>query len=181
MNKLMMAAMLAVFSGGVVHAATDGTVNTSSTGTLGVTLGLTHKVLVAGLDDSPFQWPTYVGTGDLSGTSAFCIGQNYDGNVNLRFTSAFADGAGAFRLRGTNNNANFLPYAMRWQNGVNAGSNSRLAVSNQYVNGLTVANRQDLNCGADNMSVYVSILATDIAGANVDDYSDTITVLVEAI
>jgi hypothetical protein len=152
-------------------AANDGSLGTSSTGDLGVSLAIADRVQITGLDDIPLG--TYGGRGNLTGSAAFCVYRNGTGLYDLEASSANADGA-TFRAAG---GGEFIAYAVKVDEDADA-SDGVLVDSGTPETGLQ-GHASATDCGSnDNASLQVSFSEADLQAAPTSSYNDTITLLV---
>jgi hypothetical protein len=155
------------------QAANNGIEGATSTGDFQVDLQIGNIVLVSNLDDLALG--QHVTGTDRNGTEAFCIGQNYGGNVDITVSGASA--AAGFNLVGNLPASPPLPYAVSWHNGVGAAG---AAVADGGLIDAALSNPQDLTCASDNIELSVNVAAAVLDVAPVDYYSDLITVQVAA-
>lgn len=152
------------------YSAEDGSLDATSTGSLDVSVAITDRVQITGLNDIDFG--AYTGTGALDGNDAFCVYRNGTGAYNVTVSSAEADG-GTFRLR---NGTDFIAYSVTFNDDADITGGSAVT-SGQTLAGSGSAN--SLTCGgASNASLGVSIAANDLQAAASGNYIDTITLMV---
>ena len=153
-------------------AANDGSLGTSSTGDLGVSLAIADRVQITGLDDIPLG--TYGGSGNLTGSAAFCVYRNGTGLYDLEATSA-NEQAGTFKA---SNGTNDIDYAVKVDEDTDA-SDGILVDSGTAETGLQ-GHASATDCGgSDNASLQVSFAEADLQAAPTSSaYNDTITLLV---
>jgi spore coat protein U-like protein len=152
-------------------AANQGSLGTSSTGDLGVTLAIADRVQISGLDDIPLG--TYGGSGDLTGESLFCVYRNGTGLYDLEASSANADGTTFRASDGTNQ----IAYAVKVDADTDASDGIPVA-SGEPETGLQGHDSATDCGGSDNASLQVSFAEADLQAAPTSSYNDTITVLV---
>ena len=169
-RSIALASALAGAATGVL-AANDGSLGTSSTGDLGVTLAIADRVQITGLDDIALG--TYAGSGDLSGEALFCVYRNGTGLYDLKASSAHAE-AGVFRAAGS---GEFIDYAVKVDEDTDP-SDGILVDSGTAETGLT-GHASATDCGgSNNASLQVSFSEADLQAASTSNYADTITLLV---
>ena len=150
-----------------VMAATQGTLGTTSTGTLDITLDIDNLMRVSNLDD--INLGTYAGAGNLTGSDSFCVYRNGAGNYAITMTGSGA--ANAFTLA---NGGNTLPYTVEFVNGGNNAMTTGAALTGQ-----AGANTTSDTCGGtDNVSVNVAVDNADLAAAPAGNYTGTLTIVV---
>jgi len=159
----------AIAATGIVSAATDGNLGVDSTGTSEVTLIKQDAVQI-----------TNVGDIDL-GTHATLAGNqvvdddvcvfNSTSSYEITFTSA----NGAFVLE---DGANSIPYTVDWSSNGGAAAD---VTYNTAIGGNT-GDATSLTCGGGtNANFEVTVTAADFNAANPGNYTDTLTIFVEAI
>jgi len=192
------AAILAVASGSAIipgesRAATQGSLNSTSTGTVTITVTKPAQVQITGLQDMTVQnWTVTANAnepGDVTGDIAL------DTTACLYSTGAATATAGAYTLKATgansttsyylqdNNSANTgaayqIPYTVKWNTSVGAGGT--LLTDNTaapFTGGDTVSASCADGTGT-NTQLNIKILATDMAAAGVSTFADTLTLLV---
>ena len=162
---------LAVAATGVVSAATsDGTIGTDSTGTADVTLIKQDAVQITNVDTLDLGTHATLAA-DRTADDDVCV-FNSTSSYNITFTSA----NGSFELQ---DGANSIPYSVAWS------SNGGAVVPVAYSTAITgnTGDATSLTCGAavTNANFAVTVTAADFNAANPGNYSDTLTLFVEAI
>ncbi|MHA1540334.1 MAG: hypothetical protein ACTSXQ_07650 [Alphaproteobacteria bacterium] len=147
-------------------AATDGTLDVMSTGTLDLTASVAAKLLITDLDDIALSAEINaegVMQAD-SGSSDFCV---YSNTSSGNYLATVTSDIGAFALE---NNGNFIPYSITYN-------------SNSVTHSMPLAGAGDntsVSCsGTDNANITIGIAASDFESSVVGEYFTTITVLVE--
>ena len=153
-----------------VMAATQGDLDTTSTGDLLITLDIDSLVRVNNLDD--IDLGTFAGgAGDLTGSDNFCIYRNGAGNFNITMTGS---GAGsAFELT---DGANTLPFSVSFNNGGANAMTASTPLAGQA--GAFTANDTCDSGASDNVSVDVTVANGDLASVPAGTYSGTLTMVV---
>ena len=96
-------------------AATDGTLGTTSTGTLEINVDVEDVVMISGLSDIPIAFDN-TGTGDLTGSSTACIYRNGAGTYSV---NASGDGiASAFTIQNAAPSPTIIAYTVAWDDDV---------------------------------------------------------------
>lgn len=154
---------------GSVMAATQGTLGTSSTGDLDITLDIQALVQVNNLDDLDLG-SFSGGATDLTGTDTFCVYRNGGGNFDIVMTGDGA--ASAFTLT---DGSSTLPYAVDFTN----AATTTAMTTNTLLAGQANADTTSTTCaGGDNMSVTVTVAAGDLSAAPAGTYGGTLTMTV---
>lgn len=170
-SRLIKTSLFALgMSSAAVMAATQGTLGTTSTGDLEITLDIDSLVRVSNLND--IDLGTFAGgAADLSGSDNFCIYRNGAGNYNITMTGSGA--ASAFTLT---DGTNTIPYSVSFTNGGANAMATGTALTAQA--GAFTAN-DTCNSGAnDNVSVAVTVANSDLASAPASSYTGTLTMVV---
>ena len=161
-------ASMAASSG--LMAATDGVVDSTSTGTLDITVSVADAVRISGLTDIV---AAFDGTNDIVETSDACIYRNAAGG-NYAVTATGSGAANAFTIddSGTGGTT-VIPYEVRWN-----GSATAMTAGNQLT-GQTGAHETSTTCaGTPNATVEVTISATDLLTAPQTSLTGTLTLVV---
>lgn len=143
-------------------AATDGTLGSTSTGTITITANIDQLVRISRLDDLDMGSlsPT-----NLSATENFCVYSNSSPNYQITATGSGTGGAFA-----VSDGSLELPYLLTI-NGNSAASGSPLSGAG--------ANQFSTVCGAtDNATLTVLFNSTEIAAANTGTYNGVLTLTV---
>ena len=152
-------------------AANDGTLGSSSSGDLGVTLAVADRVQITGLEDIALG--TYSGSGPLTGSATFCVYRNGTGLYDLVATSANELAGGFVATDGTND----IGYGVKVDADTDA-SDGVVVASGTAETGLA-GHASATDCGgSENASLEVSFLEADLQAAPTGAYADTITLLV---
>jgi hypothetical protein len=178
MKRQLLLATSLILASGVAYAATQGAAGTSSTGSVDLTLSMQQRVIVERLNNILIDATAWDGSSDVLSTAEdFCVGQNLGFAVDVTFTSANGT-APAFTAQ--DGAANAVDYNVYFKNGTGALTTDSQVSSGTPETGVAMATQQNLGCAADNASIIVEFLGTDLqaASSNGTDYTDTITVLV---
>ena len=177
LNRLLSAAAVAVTAAGAAHAATQGALGATSTGTITVTMDILEQVKVSNLADIALG--QYVpGGGDLTGSSDVCVHYNNATNYDLTLSSANSAGPG-FQLA---NAGNFVTYAVDYTTKTTAGGGATAA----HIEAATVQ-YDDADPNADDCVILtgptstLDVTVTDTGttlGVPNGTYSDVITLVV---
>ena len=163
------AASLAVASfAGAAHAATNGTLGATSTGSVDINAVIPNLAQISGLDD--INLGTWSGA-DLSGSDQFCV---FSSTRSYTITATSGNGTGAtFRLKDAG--TNFIAYTVSWTDSAPATT----ALTSGTASGAQATSATSVNCGgADNTTVSVNVPSANIASVPAGNYSDTLTLLV---
>lgn len=155
-------------------AATQGTLGTTSTGTVGVSITIPALVQISSLSDIALGTPSsYPATGNTTA----CIYSNLvspAGGYYVTATSLNAS-AGAFRVV---NSGNFITYSAYWNN-TSAATQTTALTSGTKTAVQTGGSATSVTCGGTpNANFNVSFSATQIQAASPASYTDTVTVLI---
>ena len=153
-------------------AANDGSLGPTSTGDLSVTLSIADRVQISGLDDIALG--TYGGSGDLTGTSQFCVYRNGTGLYDLTASSLHADGTTFRASDGTDQ----IVYAVMVADDTDPTTGVEVGSGTPETGLQGSATSTDCG-GSDNASLQVTFAEAALQAAPTSAYSDTITVLVE--
>lgn len=164
---------LAFACSSVVFAANDGNLGASSSGDTEVSVAIGDLVRV--LVEGDITLTHSVGANSTGG-AGLCIYRNGSSSVNLTLTSGNPDASDGFQMvSGTNN----LPYSVSLSGDDTVGS----FTSGTFA-ALSGANSTSANCGGAGTyghSLDVGVQSGDLDAAPAGTYSDTVTILVEAI
>lgn len=172
-------ALTLLFASGAAFAATQGTQGTSSSGSVNLSLTMQQRVIVARLNDITIDGTTWDGSSDIVSTAEdFCLGQNVGFPVDVTFTSTNGT-APAFTAQDTTGNT--VDYNVFFANGTGATTTDTQVGSGTAETNLTMASQQNIGCAADNASIVVQFVGTDLQAATTDGtaFTDTVTILVQ--
>ena len=175
-TKPVLAASCAIalaLAAGVAVAATQGTLGSTSTGSVNISSIKGAAVQISALTDFTFP-PTATTPAPIEQTA--CV-YSTTGSYTIQATSAHASG-GAFRL---NNAGNYIAYAVGWFNASSGGTAASLA-SGTTSAAQTGADTGSTSCsgGADSR-IGITIDATTFTAAPAGTYTDTLTLLVAPV
>jgi hypothetical protein len=165
------------------QAVTDGTLGTTSTGTVDLQVATGSLVLVTGFADIDLGvWP---GAGDLNANQAVCVyANNGGGDYQVTATSArsFAAGRGFFSME--NGTGDVLTYAVGWADAPAAGAPAGVAATdaltqNNLSGNLDFADQTSQTCatGGNTGRYFIGVLGVDLGAAPAGVYTDTLTFL----
>lgn len=171
----VLALMLLTGQGAV--AATQGTLGTTSTGTVGVSLTINPVYQVTSLTD--FVLGTYGGTGAMTGNQDVCVYTNdATRSYGVRVTDSSTMSATGFSVQNAGATAQ-IPYTLRWNDATGIAGNTALAYNTRLAS--IDANITSATCatGGDSANLQISLLATDLQAAPAGSYTTTVSVLIE--
>lgn len=172
-KKALLAATALLLSGGIAHAASDGTLGGTSTGTADVTLDIGTQVQVT--DFADLALGTYSGTGNLTGNDDLCVYTN-DGTAQYDVTVDDNVATGGFQVA---DGGNEITMTASW-NDASGTAGAASLTAGTVLDAQTNANTTATNCGGVlNSNISVTLLATALQAAPAGNYSTTLTVLVE--
>ncbi len=155
-------------------AASDGSLGTSSTGTSQVSLTVNDRVQISSVEDIALG--AYGGTGDMVGSSQYCVFRNGGGNYKVTLTS----NEGVFQVASATS-GDTIPFTVKVDDDLDASDGESLT----YATASSVAMTGDVaaSCGGtDNAEIDVTFAEADLqAVGSANDYQATITILVEPI
>ncbi|HKI75446.1 MAG TPA: hypothetical protein VJ998_12405 [Pseudomonadales bacterium] len=179
MNKLnnivTSIAFAATLFAGNAMAATDGGLGANSTGTSDVTLSIADRVQVTDVHDIALG--AYGGTGNMTGTSDFCVYRS--GGDNYKLTVTTDNGAYAVTSISTGDS---IPFTAQVDDSLTAATTGE-ALSYNTATSTALVGSSSLTCGGvDNAQLYVSFAESDLqAASTASDYQATVTLYVEPI
>lgn len=181
MSKILMAGTLLALGATTAHAASDGGLAATSTGTSDVQLIVSERVQITNLQDlvldngSGGTANTYEPTaGDVSFTSTFCVYYNNATGVDLTINSLNGAGTGYILDDGSGNQ---ITYQVNIDEGDDGGATAHAeAATIQY----TTMASNTLNCGGtDNNNVRAFVADTGAPlGVPNGTYTDTLSFIV---
>ncbi len=171
--RIVIFAIIGVFTSVGVYAATDGTTGTTSSGTTVVTLNIPDLVSITKLSDMTLA--EYGGTGNWEPSSTACIYRNgtatYDVTVSGNKTGGFLVSTGA---GGTA--AQDIVFTATWDDGDGADAITHGVVKADAAN----ANTTSLSCGGGTNATLAIVITEAAIFAKVPGaYTATLTVLIE--
>lgn len=167
--------VISISSTPLVFSATDGTLGTTSSGSVVVTLTIPALVRVSGLSDITMS-PTTIAS-DVTGSTTACIYSNVVSPLGSYYVTATSVNAssGAFRVK---NGTDFITYTAFWNNSSATSQTTALTSGTktaQQTNGSAIS----LTCGGTpNANFNVNFSSAQIAGAPPLTYTDTVTLLI---
>lgn len=169
MKAVAVAATIAVASAtGTAHAASQGSLGSTSTGSVVINATIPNLAQISRLDD--INLGSWSGA-DMNGSDQFCV---FSSTRSYTITATSANGAAAvFRLKDAG--TNYIPYTVSWTDSA--------ATSLPLLNAVTslpfATNATSTNCGGgDNTTVSINVPTAGIGSVPAGAYSDTLTMLV---
>jgi hypothetical protein len=162
----------------VAMSATQGTLGTTSTGTVAVSITIPSLVQITGLSDIALT-PTTI-SGSVTGNTTACIYSNVVSPLGSYFVTATSANAaaGAFRVNNGGTTGTYITYSAFWNNSSAPAQTTALTSgtkSAQQTGGSAVS----LTCGGTpNANFNISFSSAQIAGAVPNTYTDTVTLLI---
>lgn len=153
---------------GTGHAATQGSLGATSTGSVVINATVPNLARISRLDD--INLGTWSGA-DLNGSDQFCV---FSSTRSYTITATSSNGTAAlFRLK--DGGTNYIPYTVTWTD----SAPTSLPLLNAIASTPFATNATSTNCGgADNTTVTVNVPSAAIGAAPAGAYSDTLTLLV---
>ena len=162
-------------------AANDGTLGTTSTGTIPVTLNMPAVIKISELKEVTFNYAEGVG-GDLTNTQNFCVYTNASGGLYTLTINDTTDGTPAsFQLSpagGSRVGGKTVTYNVLFASEPNAASGSLTQVTPGTSISATGANTQALDCGGTMVTTFkIEIPESSFAAVESGTYTDTLTLI----
>ncbi|WP_133139417.1 hypothetical protein [Legionella genomosp. 1] len=176
MYSLQRLMLLVVLTGSFnAFAATDGTLGTTSTGTVNVSITIPALVQISGLADIALGTPVAF---PVTGNTTACIYSNVASPLGSYFVTATSNNASAGAFRVNDGGTNFITYSAYWNN-TSAATQTTLLTSGTKTAQQTGGNAVSLTCGGTpNANFNISFSAAQVAGAPAATYTDTVTLLI---
>jgi spore coat protein U-like protein len=167
LRTLALGAALTVLPSFAAHAATQGTLGSTSTGSVVINATIPNLVKLSKLNNIPLG--TFTGTA-LAGSTTACVFSN-TGNYGVTATSTNPGTGNTFRMT---DGTNFIPYTISWNDGGGADVlASSVALTTQS------GTSTDVDCsGGTNTTVSVALSAAQIGAAPAGNFTDTVTIVV---
>lgn len=173
-GRLVAAAVLALASGGTANASTQGTLGSTSTGSVSINASVPTRVQLSGLSDVAFlnQDPTTV----ASNAQNVCVWSN-TATKGYNITASGSGASGAFTLA---NASLTVPFTVEWAGSAGQSSGTAL-VTGAALTGLTsTSTNPTCSAGASSSaSLVVKIAAPDLQSMQgATTYTGTLTLVV---
>lgn len=175
LNKIVAGfAFAATLTAGQAMAASQGTVGATSTGSTDVTLEIADRVQISGVDDIALG--AWSGSGDMTGVSEFCVYRSDAGNYKVTLTAS----TGAFQLTSATTLDN-IAFTARIDDDLDASNGEALTYNTASAVALVGSNSYTCG-GVENAELHVTFAEAALqAASTANDYTATVTVLVEPI
>lgn len=161
-------AILLAAASGVAHAATQGTLGSTSTGSLGITLTIPNLVQITGINDIALG--TWSG-GAMSGSDNVCV---FSTTRAYRITANGSGTAGAFTLVA---GANTIPYTVEWDD-VSGATTGTALTSGTALTGQATAATSATCGGGTNATVIVRVAEAALTAVPAGAYTGTLTLVI---
>ena len=171
-----------LFAGAAFGATADGSLGSTSTGTVDITATVSDYVKVTGLvANGTMAFGNITGaTTDQTQTASICVYRTDNVNYDVTLTGdGGADAANDFQLQNTTTglSADDLNYTVRFSD--DSGSTYTSVTTNTALTTPDNANTSSVSCGGGtNARIEVTISSANVNSATVGSYSGTLTVLV---
>lgn len=170
---LPVAALVAVGAlAGPAHAATQGSIGATSTGSVAITATVPNRALITSLSDVTFTNadPSVA----ASSSQGPCVWSNTS-TRNYTITASGSGSAGAFTLAA---GSSVIPYSVGWANSANATSLTSLTAGT--ASSAVASNATNISCGGSgNSTLKVTIGASDLQDMiATHSYTGTLTLVV---
>jgi hypothetical protein len=158
-----------------VLAATQGTLGTTSTGTINISITLPALVEVTGFSDitlgSTSSFPA-------TGNTTACIYSNVASPLGSYFVTATSQNTSGTDFRVKDSGTDFIAYSAFWNNASSASQTTSLTSGTKTAQ-QTGGSAVSLNCGGSpNANFNISFSAAQVQGAPAASYSDVVTLLI---
>lgn len=168
------AALAALLLGGSAQAATQGTLGSTSTGSVTITASIGAKAQISGLTDITFNALDAVNNATLSNNA--CVWSN-TATKNYTIKATGSGTSSAFTIKDASNN--LIPYSVAWAASSGASSGTALTAGTASASLASAATSPTCGGSGSSSTLLVSIAAADqqamIAGTS---YTGTLTLLV---
>lgn len=172
-KRCAVAAVCALQISGVATAATQGTIGSTSTGSVSVSATIPGRVQISGLSDVAFG--TVDPTVAASDAQNVCVWSNTPG----RGYNITATGSGASNAFTMTDGANTLAYAVEWADTSGQTSGSALTSATALTGLDSTATNPTCSAGpATTASLIVKMAAADLQAAYASSYTGTLTLVV---
>jgi hypothetical protein len=175
LNKMVTGvAFAASVLAGNAMAATDGTLGADSTGTSNISLTIADRVQISSVADIALG--AWSGSGNLSGSTNFCVYRSGGDNYQLTLT---AD-TGAFQVASATTGDN-IAFTAQVDDDLDASDGETMSYNTATTAALIGS--ASVTCGgADNAQLLVTFAQTDLqAASTANDYQATVTIYVQPI
>jgi hypothetical protein len=159
----------------LVFAATQGTLGTTSTGTINVSITIPALVQITGLSDITLgSTSSFPATGNTSA----CIYSNVASPLGSYFVTATSQNTSGTDFRVKNSGTNFIVYSAFWNN-TSAATPTTALTSGTKTAQQTGGSAVSLTCGGSaNANFNISFSASQVQSAPAATYTDVVTILI---
>ena len=168
------ATLAALSAGGTAQASTQGSLGTTSTGSVSISASVPSRVRISGLSDVAFT--NVDPSADVSNAQNVCVWSNTS-TQGYRLTASGSGASNAFTLA---NSALTVPYTVEW-NGSSGQTSGTALTTGSALTGLT-SSATNSNCASGpsaSASLIVKIGAASLQTMNAStSYTGTLTLLV---
>lgn len=159
----------------LVFGSTQGTLGTTTTGTVNVSITIPPLVEVTGLTDitlgSTSSFPA-------TGNTTACIYSNVTSPAGSYYVTATSQNSSGANFRVKDSGTNFIVYSAFWNNTSAATQNTALTSGTKTAQ-QTGGNATSLTCGGSaNANFNLSFSAAQVQGVQAATYTDVVTVLI---
>lgn len=178
MSKILMSGAVLALGATTAHAASDGPLGATSSGTSDVQLIISEQVQITGLDDMNLDngdtTNTYVpGGGNVSATTTFCVHYNNATGVDLTIDSLNGAGAGYLLDDGGGNQ---ITYSLEVDEGADGGATGHAEAATIQYTGMADTTLLCGGGGTENNSIRTFVLDSGAPlGVPNGTYNDTLT------
>lgn len=159
----------------LVFAATQGTLGTTSSGTVGVSITIPSLVQISGLSDITLGSTS---TFPATGSTTACVYSNVSSPSGSYFVTASSLNTAATNFRVKDSGTNFIVYSAFWNN-TSAATQTTALTSGTKTTQQTGGSATSVTCGGSaNANFNISFSASQVQGAAAATYTDTVTVLI---
>ena len=159
-------------AGSSAWAATQGSVGTTSTGTVGLSVTIGTLARISDLDD--LDLGNFTGSGDLSDNDDLCVWSS--GSTGYNITATGSGTAGAFTLGA---GAELVIYTVEWDDTSGQTSGTSLTSGSALTGQTTAAATTDCNAGASpSASLIVKVTESEMLGKSAAGFTGTLTLVV---
>lgn len=166
-------AVCALQAPAMAHAATQGSLGATSTGSVDISATVPGRVQISGLSDVAFG--TVDPTVAASNAQNVCVWSNTSG----RAYSITATGSGAANAFSLTDGANNLAYGVEWSDASGQSSGTALTTAATLMGLTSTATNPTCSAGpASSASLIVKMTAADLQAAVAGSYTGTLTLVV---
>src|SRR5579862_4008452 len=159
----------------VIFAASQGTLGTTSTGTINISITIPALIQASGLNDitlgSTSSFPA-------TGSTTTCIYSNVASPLGSYFVTPSSLNTSGTDFRVKDSGSDFIVYSAFWNNS-SAATQTTTLTSGTKTAQQTGGSAVSLNCGGGaNSNFNISFSATQVQGAPAATYTDVVTLLI---